>query len=135
VHRIEALKPQVDDGGYDLVLEANGVTRHIQLKASHKGSSTAQVNVGLSLAEKPSGCVVWIMFDPDTLALGPFYWLGGRPGERLPAIDALKVARHTKANSQGVKGERIRIRVVPRRRFERVENLATLVEKLFGESV
>jgi hypothetical protein len=132
VHRIEVLKPQVDDGGYDLVLEANGITRHIQLKASHEGSSTAQVNVGLGLGEKPSGCVVWIVFAADTLALGPFYWLGGQPGERLPSINALKVARHTKADSKGVKGERVRVRVVRRSLFERVETVAGIVEKLFG---
>jgi hypothetical protein len=35
VVRIEVLKPQVDDGGYDLVLEAGGVVRHFQLKATH----------------------------------------------------------------------------------------------------
>lgn len=43
--RIETLKPQVDDCGYDLVLEANGVVRHVQLKASHTGSSTRSVKV------------------------------------------------------------------------------------------
>jgi hypothetical protein len=32
--RLEVLKPQVDDGGYDLVLEANGVVRDVQMKAS-----------------------------------------------------------------------------------------------------
>ena len=35
VERIEVLKPQVDDGGYDLVLEARGVVRHVQLKTTH----------------------------------------------------------------------------------------------------
>ena len=35
--RLEVLKPQVDDGGYDLVLEANNIVRHIQMKASFTG--------------------------------------------------------------------------------------------------
>ena len=30
--RLEILKPQVDDSGYDLVLEANSIIRHVQLK-------------------------------------------------------------------------------------------------------
>ena len=30
--------PLVDDGGYDLVLEANGVVRHVQMKASFRGT-------------------------------------------------------------------------------------------------
>src|SRR5580765_8179803 len=54
--RVEILNPQVDDAGYDLVLEANGVVRHVQLKSSHAGSSTGDVKVSLRLAEKPSGC-------------------------------------------------------------------------------
>lgn len=56
--RIEVLKPQVDEGGYDLVLEANGVVRHVQLKSSHHGSSTSVAKVSLHLARKPSGCVI-----------------------------------------------------------------------------
>ncbi|HEY0016643.1 MAG TPA: hypothetical protein VGC13_10005 [Longimicrobium sp.] len=59
VHRMEVLKPQVDDGGYDLLMEANGIVRHIQLKASHRFSSTAQVSVNLRLLEKPSLVDVW----------------------------------------------------------------------------
>src|SRR5215210_7750101 len=68
--RMEVLKPQVDDGGYDLVLEANDIVRHVQLKASHSSAATPQVNVSLSLSRRPSGCVVWTIFDEGTLALG-----------------------------------------------------------------
>ena len=38
------LKPQVDDAGYDLVLETDSVVRHIQLKTSFEGSSGMQCN-------------------------------------------------------------------------------------------
>jgi hypothetical protein len=82
--RIEILKPQVDDSGYDLVLEANGVIRHVQLKSSHQHSTTADTKVSLHLARKPSGCVVWLLFDPATLQLGPYLWFGGQPGQPLP---------------------------------------------------
>lgn len=33
VERLEVLKPQVDDSGYALVLEAGSIVRHIQLKS------------------------------------------------------------------------------------------------------
>ena len=56
---VEVLKPQVDDAGYDLVLEAKGTARHLQLKASFHGSRTSRQNVHLQLGAKPSGCVVW----------------------------------------------------------------------------
>jgi hypothetical protein len=130
--RMETLKPQVDDFGYDLVLEANGVVRHVQLKSSHVGSSTADVKVSLSLARKPSGCVIWLWFDPATLVLGPFLWFGAAPGMHLPDISGFKVAKHSKGNAQGVKLERANVRVVPKQQFETVSSILELVAKLFG---
>jgi hypothetical protein len=113
--RIEVLKPQVDDAGYDLVLEANGVVRHVQLKSSHAGSSTGDVKVNLHLAKKPSGCVIWLWFHPLTLQLGPFFWFGNSPGLRLPEIGGFKIAKHTKGNARGFKLERPNVRVIPKR--------------------
>ena len=129
---LEVLKPQVDDSGYDLVLEANGIVRHVQLKASHIGAATPQVNIHLALAKKPSGCVVWITFDPETLELGPFLWFGGTPGKKLASIEGFKVTKHTKANAKGEKTERPNIRVVTKARFEPLVTIDDVVEKLFG---
>jgi hypothetical protein len=42
---IEVLKSEVDRGGYDVVLESNGVIRHIQLKSSFRGSKVREVDV------------------------------------------------------------------------------------------
>jgi hypothetical protein len=42
--RLEILNPQVDDGGYDLVLETGSVVRHMQLKTSFEGCSGMQCN-------------------------------------------------------------------------------------------
>jgi hypothetical protein len=35
----EFLRPEVDAGGYDLVITCNGFVRHIQLKSSHRGAA------------------------------------------------------------------------------------------------
>lgn len=133
ITRFEVLKPQVDDSGYDLVLEANGIVRHVQLKSSFRKASTAQVKASLQLRNKPSACVVWIYFDPDTLELGPFLWFGGKPGEAIPDISGLKVAKHTRGNSTGIKQERPNQRMIPRTLFARIQALDELVTKLFGE--
>ncbi|MGH7428281.1 MAG: hypothetical protein ACREJ4_07980, partial [Candidatus Methylomirabilaceae bacterium] len=61
IKRLEILKPQVDDSGYDLVLEANAIVRHVQLKATFRGSKVARFNVNMALAQKPSGCVVVLL--------------------------------------------------------------------------
>src|SRR5438067_11430459 len=89
--RLEVLKPQVDDGGYDLVLEANAVVRHVQLKTSFKGSKVRHVPVNILLAGKPSGCVIVVRFDQETLDLGPFLFLGGAPGQTLD-LARMKIA-------------------------------------------
>src|SRR6056297_544397 len=67
---LEVSKPEVDNQGYDIVAEANGIIRHIQLKAAYLGSKTAKQKLHVALAGKPSGCVVWVYFDQDTLELG-----------------------------------------------------------------
>ena len=130
--RLELLRPQVDDGGYDLVIEANAIVRHVQMKSSHHGAATASVNINVALAEKPSGCVIWLRFDPESLDLGPFLWFGGAPGEKLPDLASFKVAKHTKGNAQGVKTERPNIRTVPRARFEHLATIDEVVGRLFG---
>lgn len=132
IKRLEILKPQVDDGGYDLVLEANAIVRHIQLKATFRGSKVSRFTVNAGLAQKPSGCIVGLIFDPGTLELGPFLWFGGAPGCRLPDLSRFSKAKHTKGNAQGVKLERPGLRVIPRAKFQHVETIPELVDKLFG---
>jgi hypothetical protein len=127
----EVLRSEVDDAGYDLVLEANGCLRHIQLKASRAGAATAEVSVSTRLSRKPSGCVVWMLYDPDTLRLERFRWLGGAPGTPLPALGD-KVTRHTKGDRLGFKAERPGHRVVPKARFETLHSPAELLDRLFG---
>ena len=132
LRRLELLKPQVDDGGYDLVLEAGNVVRHVQLKATFKGSTVKSFKVNLGLAGKPSGCVICMLFNKETLDLGPFYWLGGAPGEKLPDLATYKIAKHVKGNAQGVKTERPNLRVLPLSAFQRVPDIQSLARLLFG---
>jgi hypothetical protein len=133
ITQFEVLKPQVDDSGYDLVLEANGVVRHVQLKGSAAGSSTAEVQVSIKLANKPSACVIWMHFNNETMEIGPFLWFGSAPKEPMPSIGSFRLARQTRANAAGFKANRAGHRVVRRSRFKKVENVATLVELLFGQ--
>ena len=130
--RLEVLKPQVDDSGYDLVMEANSIVRHIQLKASFTGSTIREAKINSLLGVKPSGCIVFMWFDPKTLGLGPFAFFGGAPGAKLPDISGLKVGRHTKGNAQGFKAERPNIRTIPLSQFEALPDVDAVVERLFG---
>ena len=131
---LEVGKPEVDNSGYDVILEAHRIVRHVQLKASYVGGKTSRQKVHVKLAEKPSGCVVWIYFDEDTLELGPFYFLGGDPGKPLPAIGEAKIARHTKGNQDGYKAERPNIRTLNKGEFMKYETIRDIYQVLFGSS-
>jgi len=135
IKRLEVLKPQVDDGGYDLVFEASSIVRHIQLKSTFRGSTVRRFNVNAGLATKPSGCVVCLLFDEKSLNLGPFYWFGGGPNQPLPDLSSFAVAKHTKGNAQGIKNLRPNLRVLPLSAFAPVGSISELAVKLFGNAV
>lgn len=128
---IEILRAEVDAAGYDLVLESSGTIRHVQLKTSYLGSKTASVEVNGSIAKKPCGCIIWILFDPTTLRLASFRWYGGKPKEQMPPLGD-RIARHTRADSTGKKGLRQNVRVLSKTKFEELDTMDELVKKLFG---
>ncbi len=128
---IEVLKSEVDRGGYDIVLEANGVIRHVQLKSSFRGSKVREVDVSTKLLRKPGGCILWLEFDRESLAIERYYWFGGKAGTALPDL-GLRVSRHSKGNSNGEKNERPIHRVLTRGRFEALVDTREVVKRHFG---
>jgi len=130
---LEVAKPEVDNSGYDLIVEAMGVVRHIQLKTSIVGGKTAVQKIHTKLAEKPSGCVVWIYIDEKTLHLGPFLYFGAEAGKPLPSLVDRKVAKHTKGNKDGFKAERQNIRVLPKGSFTEIKSIENLYLRLFSK--
>ena len=123
-YSLEVSKPEVDNSGYDLIIEAQGILRHIQLKAAFVGAKTSRQNIHVSLADKQSGCVVWVYFDKNNLALGPYLFFGGKPGEPLPDLSNLKIAKHTKGDADGFKAERPNIRTINKGSFTVYETMA-----------
>jgi hypothetical protein len=128
---IEVLKSEVDRGGYDLVLESNRVIRHVQLKSSFRGSKVREVDVSIKLLSKLGGCILWLEFDRETLAIDRFYWFGAPPGMPLPELGN-RISRHSKGDSQGKKNERPGHRVVAKRDLQMLADISEVVGKLFG---
>ncbi len=131
VRDLEILRPEVDSGGYDLALECRGIVRHVQLKSSHRDAKRAEVTANIKLVDRPSACILWIYFDPDTLLLGPFLWFGGAPGDRIPPLGE-KVATHTKHNADRQKTVRLGHRVVAKSRFARLDTIDDVIQRLIG---
>lgn len=129
--QLEVMKPEVDNAGCDIVLEENNIICHIQLKTSKLGARASSQKVNVRLANKPSGCIVWIEFDEDTLELRSFYFFGSEAGKPLTGLEDAKVAKHTKANADGIKAERPNIRTINRGRFDRYDSIEALYDVLF----
>lgn len=128
---MEVLRSDVDRSGYDLVLEANGVLRHVQLKATIAGGKRANVTVNNALALKPSGCIIWMTYDPVSFLITGMRWFGGQPGAPLPSTGD-RIARHSKANADGIKAERGQHRAIAGGKFEKLNGFPQLAERLFG---
>ena len=129
---MDILRSHTDQGGYDILLEVAGLQRHIQLKSSFVGAKTSKQKINLKLTEKPSGCVVWMLFDHDTLDQAGFLWFGGKPGQPLPNLGD-RIARHTKGDASGHKAKRLGFRVLNKGAFVKLESFYELTSALFGE--
>ena len=128
---VEVLRSESDAGGYDLVMSRGRIVRHIQFKTSMADGKAASIKASLKLMDKPSGCIIWIIVTPE-LELEAYRWLGGPPGDPLPDIRNMRVAKHTKANAKGKKAERPVQRIIPRNRFASLGSLDEVLERLFG---
>ena len=128
---VEVLRSEFDAHGYDLVMARGSVVRHIQLKTG-TSSSPGAVSVSSALADKPSGCVIWIHVT-DALDLGPFFWFGGAPGTPLPKMSDFPNPLRATHNKQGVRPARANHRLVPKTVFVKLDTLRDVLITLFGD--
>ena len=128
---MDVMRGEFDAHGHDVVFEAAGVLRHVQLKAMVAGGKRRNVNVNVRLRSRPSGCIAWMVYDPATLKVIEYRWFGGEPGEPLPDIGGT-VARHSKGNALGEKAFRTGHRLLGKTKFETLADLGMLADRLFG---
>ena len=128
---MDVMRGEFDAHGHDVVFEAAGVLRHVQLKAMVAGGKRRDVNVNVRLRSRPSGCIAWMVYDPATLKVVEYRWFGGEPGEPLPNIGGT-VARHSKGNALGEKAFRTGHRLLGKAKFEVLADLGSLADRLFG---
>ena len=86
-------------------IEAGGIFRHIQLKSMVDKGASRRVQINTRLAVKPSGCIVWMSYDAASLEITRWRWFGGEPGQSLGSLGE-RVAKHSRANADGLKAER-----------------------------
>jgi hypothetical protein len=125
---VEVLRAEVDDGGYDLVLQAAGIIRHVQLKTRYKAGRARSVQVNANLERHPGGCVVWMLWDvdPSTRRMRMTYrWYGDGPEQPTKPLPA-RIGRHTSTGA-----ERPNMRILKWGDFQGVGDTGALVDLLF----
>jgi hypothetical protein len=127
IYEVDLLHSDIDASGYDIVLEISNEARHIQLKASTKRK---QVVANAKVSDRPSGCIIVMIVSEDTLSFKEFLWFGNRLGKPCSDVRTFPKARHSKADSAGIKANRQDTYKVSVGKFERVKTFASLVDKL-----
>lgn len=128
---VEVLRSEFDAHGYDLVMARGSVVRHIQFKTGVR-KKPAPVSVARGLADKPSGCVIWISVTLG-LDLGPYWWFGDLPGEPLPALSDYASPKRSGRRETGERPPRLNHSKVPAAQFRRIDTLDGILEALFGQ--
>lgn len=127
---VEVLRAEFDAHGYDLVMARGRVVRHIQLKTGTT-AKPGNVSIAQALAEKPSGCVLWIRVTA-ALEMGPFYWFGGAPGKPLPSLGQYTNPLRATHNKAGQRPPRLNHRLVPGKEFRALGTIQEVLTMLFG---
>ncbi|MGI4733133.1 MAG: hypothetical protein ACRYFW_15515 [Janthinobacterium lividum] len=122
---------EVDNSGYDLIIEACGTVRHIQLKAMQVAGARRHFDLQTRLTKKQSAAAVLMLHDPVTLSIEQYRLFAGAPGEPLPSLGDRSVYK-TKGDATGYKAAKPAFRAVPLSRFVPVGDVPTLVDRLFG---
>ena len=119
------------DGLPDGPQSSEGGSRSRAVVTHGQQSQTACGRSGRKGLRKPGGCILWLEFDPESLAIERYYWFGSKAGNALPDLGE-RISRHSKGNSEGEKNERPIHRVLTRGRFEALADIGEVAEKLFG---
>ena len=129
IKTVAILKPEVDNVGYDLLVECESISRYIQLKSSKSDSKKRTQTVNAKLANKPGGCVIWLFYseDVDGSVRLKYLFFGKGPTECPDLGD--KIGRKPTPNSQGDKPERPNTRVIKKTDFKEL-SIVELIDKL-----
>ena len=124
------MRPDVDDDGFDVVVELDEVLRHVQLKGRRLGATTSTVGVHRRLSFKPNGCIVHMDYHFDNVkGLDVAYRILGQPagcGRLVIPATAKKATRP--GNAKKERPETFSVRVSS---FTKMDDVAELFDFLF----
>ena len=134
--KLEVLRAEVDESGYDIVMICNNKIRYIQLKTSEVNGTTKMQKLNISLLEKENACIIWIIREEDTNSKRykfKYLFFGSQVGEPFPKIDSYRLAKSARNNVNGEKKVRPNIREIPISQFIEYKSSSEIFRVLFNE--
>ncbi len=126
---------EVDDSGYDVVLERNAIIRRIQLKQHHEGKAPKAFSVRVEFATYPGSCIVAIAHSLADLKPTSYSFYGSGPEDSMPYIEAHRTTKASgRRTAEGARVLRLKYRDVPFSRFKKNLSMPQLIEELFPSS-
>jgi hypothetical protein len=126
---------EVDDAGYDLVLERDATIRRIQLKQAHDKKIPKKFSVRVEFATHPGSCIVVVAHSLLDLKPTSYSFYGSAPTEPMPYVEAHRTtAAPGRRKADGSRILRIRYRDVPFSRFKKNLSMRQLIRELFPGS-
>lgn len=123
---------EVDDSGYDVVLEYGGIVRHVQLKQAHNKKRPQKYSVRVPFATLPGACVVVIIHAISNLRVSSYSFYGKDPDQPMPYIEAHRTTKHPgRRDANGNRKLRLNYRDALYSKFEKNINLHELFNLLF----
>ncbi len=126
---------EVDDSGYDLVLERNATIRRIQLKQAHDKKIPRKFSVRVEFATYPGSCIVVVAHSLLDLKPTSYSFYGSGPDDPMPYVEAHRTTKAPgRRKADGSRILRLRYRDVPFSRFKKNLSIRQLIAELFPES-
>lgn len=133
--RLGISKAEVDDSGYDLVLERNAVIRRVQMKHAHDEKSPKKFSVRVEFAMYPGSCIVVISHSLVDLKPTSYSFYGNGPDQEMPYIEAHRTTKSpVRRGADGKRKLRHAYRDVPYSRFKKGLSMRELIQELFPGS-
>lgn len=123
---------EVDDSGYDVVLERDATIRRVQLKQAHDKKIPKKFSVRVEFATYPGSCIVVIAHALQDLRPTSYSFFGSGPEDSMPYVEAHRTSKHPgKRTADGQRILRLRYRDVPFSRFKKNLSMRELLDELF----
>lgn len=134
--RMDILRTEVDESGFDLVLTMSGQGRYIQIKQVNSEGRNKNFSVRADFALMPGSCVVVIVHRDSDLSIEGYRFFGAALNKPMSSVDGFNSSiLPGRRGKDGNRRVREHYRDIPGACFTKLNSVSDLLEALFPETV